>query len=107
MRFFNMSLSISRGTVRHTLRENIQDLMRSVFFASSYLKSADRDEIVALEHTLQKNFPKTQVAYFPFARTGLHAILSNLNMPKGSKILMTPYHRPNGEVIKSLARLFL
>ena len=58
---------------------------------------------MALEHTLQKNFPKTQVAYFPFARTGLHAILSNLNMPKGSKILMTPITiGPMVEVIKSL-----
>ena len=102
MRFFNMSLSISRGTVRHTLRENIQDLMRSVFFASSYLKAVDRDEIVALEHTLQKNFPKLKLFIFHFENRFTRHI-EQLEHAQGLKNLNdTNYHRPNVEVIKSL-----
>jgi len=98
-----MKFSISRGTVRHTLVENILDLIRSTFFASSYLRAASCDEKAALDQALQKKFQNTQVAFYPFARTCLHVILSNLNIPKGSRILMTPITiGPMVEVIESL-----
>lgn len=95
-------MAISRGSVRHRLVENIVDFFHSIV-RPSILDAASYSEQEALKAAIQKNLDVTNVALFPFARTGVHAVLRSLNLPPKSKILMTPITiGPMVEVIESL-----
>ena len=95
-------MPISRGTVRHNISENISDLCKSLL-QPSLLKSPSEADVLNFGISVSKLFPDAHVSLFPYARTCLYATLRSLQLPKGSKVLMTPITiGPMVEVIESL-----
>lgn len=80
-----MKLPISRGRISHTLFEDVAWLVRSLF-----LKIDDSKAISRFETTFAEYVGRKHCIVFPFARTGIHAILKNLDLPAGSVVLMPP-----------------
>ena len=80
-----MKLPISRGRISHTLLEDLVWLVRSVFS-----KINDSQTVTRFETTFAKYVGRKHCIVFPFARTGIHAVLKNLDLPEGSVVLMPP-----------------
>ena len=80
-----MKLPISRGRISHTLFEDLVWLVRSVFS-----KINDSQTVTRFETTFAKYVGRKHCTVFPFARTGIHAVLKNLDLPEGSVVLMPP-----------------
>ena len=80
-----MKLPISRGRISHTLFEDLVWLVRSVFS-----KINDSQTVTRFETTFAKYVGRKHCIVFPFARTGIHAVLKNLDLPEGSVVLMPP-----------------
>ena len=80
-----MKLPISRGRISHTLFEDFVWLVRSVFLKINDSQTVTRFETVFAEYVGRKH-----CIVFPFARTGIHAVLKNLDLPAGSVVLMPP-----------------
>ena len=80
-----MKLPISRGRISHTLFEYLVWLVRSVFS-----KINDSQTVTRFETTFAKYVGRKHCIVFPFARTGIHAVLKNLDLPEGSVVLMPP-----------------
>jgi perosamine synthetase len=78
-----MNWPIPRGRISHPLFLEITDLFNALVFPT------ENDLLVKeYEKTLGSYLQSNDPILFPFARTGFHAILKSLNLPKGSKILM-------------------
>ena len=80
-----MKLPISRGRISHTLFEDLVWLVRSVF-----LKINDSQTVTRFETAFAEYVGRKHCIVFPFARTGIHAVLKNLDLPAGSVVLMPP-----------------
>ena len=80
-----MKLPISRGRISHTLFEDLVWLVRSVVS-----KINDSETVTRFETTFAKYVGRKHCIVFPFARTGIHAVLKNLDLPEGSVVLMPP-----------------
>ena len=95
-------MAISRGVVRHHIVENAWDFIKTLLRPSLLAAASERDQ-EPLKDAVQQMLSGGYVTVFPFARTSLHAVLMGLNLPKKSKILMTPITiGPMVEVIESL-----
>lgn len=95
-------MAISRGNVRHRLIENAWDYVRTFLYPGD-LRGASELEQAPLKASVEQMFPGHHVTLFPFARTSLHAVLTGMQLPENSKILMTPITiGPMVEVIESL-----
>lgn len=76
---------IPRGVIYHKVTESIQYLFQSMFMP------LDKDEkIRELESTFARYCERKHCVVFPFARTAIYLVLKNLNLPRGSEIIMPP-----------------
>ncbi len=82
---------ISRGTIHHSILSDLTALFVSIF---SRRESQSVEELVNDRTTqnISQFFNQSLAVLFPFARTGWYAVLSALNLPSGSIILMTPFN---------------
>jgi len=96
-------MAIARGSVQHTLPEDLRALVNSVVFPAKCADRASRNERQTLHSAVHERFGMSNTIPFPYARTGLHALLTAMRLPHGSKVLMTPITiGPMLEVITSL-----
>jgi perosamine synthetase len=76
---------IPRGVIYHKITESIGYLLQSLFMP------LDRqDEINRFEEAFAKYCERDYCVAFPFARTAMYFALKNLDLPKGSEIIMPP-----------------
>ena len=82
-------MPISRGSIKHTLTEDLANLIR-VYTSGRPTARATEDIKRRLKTEIRQRFNAENVELFPYARTAFHATLVSLNLPEGSKVLMTP-----------------
>ena len=76
---------IPRGVIYHKVTESIGYLLQSLFMP------LDRqDEIKRFEEAFARYCERDYCVAFPFARTAIYFALKNLDLPKGSEIIMPP-----------------
>ena len=96
-------MATSRGSVRHTLGEDLWTFADSLIRPSGRLTRATPEEKTLLENSVRDRFDVSRVIPFPYARTCVHAVLEALQLPRGSEVLMTPISiGPMLEVVLSL-----
>lgn len=96
-------MAVSRGSVRHTLIEDLGAFAGSLLRPGRYTARATSAEKTAMEEAIRRRLGTKHVAAFPYARTGFHAVLDALRLPRGSEVLLTPITiGPMLEVIVSL-----
>ena len=96
-------MPVSRGSVQHTLAEDLLASARSLLLPARSAVRASLDERHALSAATRERFGSSNAIAFPYARTALHAVLTAMQLPQGSKVLMTPVNvGPMLEVITSL-----
>ena len=96
-------MAIARGSVQHTLPEDLRAFVTSVIFPKQRVVRATSSERLALSTEVHQRFNVSNTTIFPYARTGLHAVLTAMCLPPGSKVLMTPLTiGPMLEVVVSL-----
>jgi len=94
---------VSRGVVRHTLKEDLCALAASIVSPTSCANAATQTEKYDLERAVSKRFSAINTVLFPYARTGVHAVLQAMHLPHGAEVLLTPITiGPMLEVIVSL-----
>jgi dTDP-4-amino-4,6-dideoxygalactose transaminase len=84
------NMAISRGSVRHSLTQDIAAFCGSLLMPARFLRSASADECELLRTEIRKRFGIEHVSLFPYARSGFHSILRALDLPPGAEVLMTP-----------------
>ena len=72
-----------RGVICHQIGESFSFIWKSLFH-----KLNNQEIIFKFQERFSEYVNQDYVVSFPFARTGLFAILQSLNLPKKSKILM-------------------
>ncbi|MGA1419771.1 MAG: hypothetical protein ACO32O_06685, partial [Ilumatobacteraceae bacterium] len=80
-----MPLPISRGRISHTLRSEAGWLLRSLFG-----KLSDDSIIRQAEAKFAAHIGRSECIVFPFARTAIWATMQELNLPRGSRVIMPP-----------------
>ncbi|MFZ9730509.1 MAG: DegT/DnrJ/EryC1/StrS family aminotransferase [Ilumatobacteraceae bacterium] len=80
-----MPLPISRGRISHTLRSEAGWLLRSLFG-----KLSDDSVIRQAEAKFAAHIGRSECIVFPFARTAIWATMQELNLPRGSRVIMPP-----------------
>lgn len=80
-----MSLPISRGRISHTLRSEAGWLLRSFVGRLS-----DDSVIRRAEATFAAHIGRKECVIFPYARTAIWATMQELNLPRGSRVIMPP-----------------
>jgi perosamine synthetase len=80
-----MPLPISRGRISHTLRSEAGWLFRSLFDSLR-----DDSVIRQAEAAFAKHIGRAECIVFPFARTAIWATMQELNLPRGSRVVMPP-----------------
>ena len=80
-----MQLAIPRGRISHTLREDIQWLLNSLV-----LPLNNKNRVRAFEEIFADYVGRKHCIAFPFVRTAIYYILKDLNLPKGSVVLLPP-----------------
>lgn len=80
-----MALPISRGRISHTLVSELGWLARGLVAPLSKESTIHRAEQAFASHV-----GRTECIVFPFARTAIWATLQELNLPRGSRVLMPP-----------------
>jgi perosamine synthetase len=83
-------MPISRGSIRHTLAEDVGNALRSIVMPGRLARRASASERAELSGKICHKFGYENVVLFPYARTAFHAILKSLNLPEKSEILLTP-----------------
>jgi dTDP-4-amino-4,6-dideoxygalactose transaminase len=78
-----MKWPIPRGRISHPVSVEIKD-----FFNSAFYPIKNPLLLGKYESAIGKHLETDEPTFFPFARTGLFAILESLNLPAGSKILI-------------------
>jgi dTDP-4-amino-4,6-dideoxygalactose transaminase len=76
---------IPRGVIYHSLGQSLGYLLSSLFMPLN-----DKEKVARLETSFSSYCDRKHCVAFPFARTAIHFVLRNLNLPKGSEILMPP-----------------
>jgi perosamine synthetase len=95
-------MPISRGSIKHSLYEDVKNLLR-VYGNKAATKRATIDTKKRLKLAIQDRFSSRNVELFPYARTAFHSALIALDLPRGSKVLMTPITiGPMLEIVLSL-----
>ncbi len=93
---------IARGSIQHTLYEDIISLFSSYFVKES-CERASKSKKKKVIQLIKNYYDAENVFLFPYARSCFLAILESLDLKKGSKILMTPYNiGPMVNIIESL-----
>ncbi len=93
-----MRSPIPRGRIAHRLHEDLAWLARAT---SANL--TDSKLITRFEEAFSEYVGRRHAIAFPFARTGIHAVLKGLDLPPGSIVLMPPITiKPILDVVLSL-----
>jgi len=93
-----MRVPIPRGRIAHRLYEDL-----AWFARATSANLTDSKMIARFEETFSEYVHRKHAIAFPFARTGIHAVLKNLNLPSGSIVLMPPITiKPILDVVLSL-----
>lgn len=80
-----MRAPIPRGRISHHLYEDI------AWFARATGSNLTDSKVVSrFEHAFSEYVGQKHTIAFPFARTGIHAVLKSLNLPADSIVLMPP-----------------
>lgn len=96
-------MSISRGSIHHTIADDLGALILSIIKPSYYLDSASRDLKSQAKRLISEAYDNEHVTFFPYARSCWYAFLRALNLPVGTEILMTPYNiQPMLEIVQHL-----
>jgi dTDP-4-amino-4,6-dideoxygalactose transaminase len=82
-------MPISRGSIKHSLCEDLTNLIK-VYLNRGLTGRASDETRQRLKDELRNRFSVEHVELFPYARTAFYSALVSLNLPKGSKVLMTP-----------------
>ncbi|WP_269607980.1 DegT/DnrJ/EryC1/StrS family aminotransferase [Prochlorococcus marinus] len=94
--------AIARGSIQHEISNDLNAFAKLIL-NPSYARQIDRNEILKAKRSISSYFDNYNVTLFPYARTALHAVLKSLDIPKGSKVLMTPINiGPMLNIIESL-----
>lgn len=83
-------MATSRGSIRHSLGEDLLNFCRSIIQPSSVSMRASAEEKRILKEEVRIRFSTKHAVLFPYARSAFHSILKALDLPKGSEILLTP-----------------
>lgn len=96
-------MPISRGSIRHTLTEDIVNTVRSIVAPGRLARRPSAAQRAAVSEKICRKFCYDHVVLFPYARSAFHAILKALDLPEKSEILLTPITiGPMLEVIMAL-----
>jgi len=96
-------MAVSRGTVQHSIREDLWNTLVSQIAPRSTAKRASVKQKEAVCQKIENKLGFKNITLFPYARSAFHAILTSLNLPPNSEIVLTPITiGPMLEVIKSL-----
>jgi perosamine synthetase len=83
-------MAVSRGSVRHSLGEDLGAFGASLFAPGRTSTRATAGEKAALSDAVRRRFGVSHAVAFPYARTGVHAVLEAMRLPRGSEVLLTP-----------------
>lgn len=83
-------MAVSRGSVRHSLAEDLGAFAASLLRPGACGVRATPEEKTRLTEAVARRFGASRAICFPYARTGVHAVLEAMRLPPGSEILMTP-----------------
>jgi perosamine synthetase len=98
-----MIMATSRGSVRHTLGEDLATLATSLWRPAGCVTRATPEEKTLVIESVRERFGVPHVIPFPYARTCVNAVLEAMRLPPGSEVLLTPITiGPMLEVILSL-----
>jgi len=93
-----MQAPIPRGRIAHRLHEDI-----AWFARATSANLTDSKIVTQFEEEFSEYVDRRHAIAFPFARTGIHAVLKGLNLPPGSIVLMPPITiKPILDVVLSL-----
>ena len=96
-------MALSRGSVQHSIIEDFWNTLVSQITPRSTLKRATVKQKEAVCQKIENKLGFKNITLFPYARSAFHAILTSLNLPPNSEILLTPISiGPMLEIIKSL-----
>ena len=96
-------MAVSRGSVQHSIREDFWNTLVSQIAPRFSSKRATVKQKETVCHKIENKLGFKNITLFPYARSAFHAILTSLNLPPKSEILLTPITiGPMLEVIKSL-----
>lgn len=76
---------IPRGVIYHKVSESIGYLLKSIFMPLNR-----QEKVEKFEQAFAKYCEREYCVAFPFARTAIYFVLKNLNLPKGSEVIMPP-----------------
>lgn len=76
---------IPRGVIYHTVLESIQYVVTSLFMPLN-----DKNKVREFESKFAKYCGRDYCVAFPFARTAIYFTLKNLNLPRGSEVILPP-----------------
>jgi len=80
-----MALPISRGRISHTVRSEAGWLMRAL------VAPLENETIIRrAEQMFAAHVGRTECIAFPLARTAIWATIQELNLPRGSRVIMPP-----------------
>jgi perosamine synthetase len=82
-------MPISRGSIKHSICEDFSNLVK-VYSRPALTTRASEETKQRLTGELGSRFSVPHVDLFPYARTAFYSALVALDLPKGSKVLMTP-----------------
>jgi dTDP-4-amino-4,6-dideoxygalactose transaminase len=83
-------VAVSRGSVRHSLGEDLGAFATTIFRPARLAARATAVERAELAFAVRRRFDSSFVVGFPYARTGVHAVLEAMRLPEGSEVLLTP-----------------
>lgn len=83
-------MAVSRGSIRHSLSEDLGAFGASLITPGRTSARATAGEKAALAEAVRRRFGVSRAAAFPYARTGVHALLEAMRLPRGSEVLLTP-----------------
>jgi dTDP-4-amino-4,6-dideoxygalactose transaminase len=96
-------MAVSRGSVQHSIIEDFWNTLVSQIAPRSTSKRATVKQKEAVCQKIENKLGFKNITLFPYARSAFHAILTLLNLPPNSEILLTPISiGPMLEIIKSL-----
>ena len=81
----------SRGSVHHTILQDLQAFGKSIFQPRSCSRPC-RTSREHAQYIIANYFKVKYSVLFPYARTSLYALLKSLDLPPGSEVLMTPFN---------------
>ena len=84
-------MNISRGTINHKIYEDLIAFGESLFNKKACKRSSISTK-KDVERKISLYFNGSHSFLVPYARTGLYCLLKSLNLPPGSRILMTPFN---------------